>query len=143
LLDVSFTQRSDGSPSSHLIFGENYDLNVHIGAASPFSRTGVVLQIKNAQGELITSVCTPEEGIAPFTLEKQAHVKVSLTSLRLLPGRYSLDAFVYRPNDGTRYLDGENVLNFEVHPGVIAGGMWPYQSHHGCARIADQVSVTP
>jgi lipopolysaccharide transport system ATP-binding protein len=143
LLDVSLVQRSDGATTSHLIFGEHYELRVRIGTAAPFSRAGIVIQIRNTHGELITSICTPEEGIAPFTIEREANVRIAFTPLRLFPGRYTLDVLIFRPNDQTRYLDGESVLNFEVHPGVIAAGMWAYQSHHGCARLADHVSLTP
>jgi hypothetical protein len=63
--------------------------------------------------------------------------------MRLFPGKYTLDVLVYRPNDTIRYLDGEGVLGFEVHSGIIAGGMWPYQNHHGYVRIADHVEIAP
>jgi lipopolysaccharide transport system ATP-binding protein len=143
LHEVSLVQSRDRTPTSHLIFGEDYELNARIGTVAPFSRAGIVIQVRNAHGELITSICTPEEGIAPFTIEGHVNVRIAFTPLRLFPGRYTLDVLVFRPNDNTRYLDGESVLNFEVHPGVIASGMWPYQNHHGCARIADHVSLVP
>ena len=69
-------------------------------------------------------------------------MNVAINPLRLFPGKYTVDVYIYRPNDMTRYLEGENILNFEVHPGVIAGGMWPYQSHHGYVRIADKVTLS-
>ena len=132
----------DETPVSQLIFGENYELRLRFSADEPFTRTGVVVQIRNPYGDLVTSICTPEEGIAPFELRGEQEVRIALRPLRLFPGRYTLDVFIFRPNDMTRYLDGENVLTFEVHPGVIAGGMWPYQSHHGYVRIADEVTLT-
>jgi lipopolysaccharide transport system ATP-binding protein len=141
LHNVGLYQAKDDLPVSQLIFGEDYVLRVRLGSERPFTRTAVVIQVKNAYGELISSICTPEEGIAPFELREESEVEVSLKPLRLLPGKYNLDVMVFRPNDVTKYLDGENVLSFEVHPGVIAGGMWPYQSHHGYVRIADEVSV--
>jgi lipopolysaccharide transport system ATP-binding protein len=143
LLSAEILHAETGRPSSHLIFGEDYDFCVRMGAQSPFKRAGVVLQVCNAFGELITSICTPEEGIAPFTMERETGVNIALRPLRLFPGKYKLDIFVFRPNDTTRYLDVEGALTFEVHPGVIAGGMWSYQSHHGCVRIADRVTVSP
>ncbi|MFT3781978.1 MAG: ABC transporter ATP-binding protein [Nibricoccus sp.] len=141
LITAGFYHAKNGDLNANLIFGEDYEFVVEIGSESPFSRAGIVVQICNAFGELITSICTPEEGIAPFTIEKEARVSVTFKSLRLFPGKYRADVFVFRPNDATRYLDVEGALSFEVHPGVIASGMWAYQSHHGYVRIADQVTV--
>lgn len=141
LLNVGFTQAKDDLPINQLIFGEEYDLRIRLGSEQPFTKAAVVIQIKNAYGELITSICTPEEGIKPFELKAEAEIDISLRPLRLFPGKYTLDVLVFRPNDMTRYLDGESVMNFEVHPGVIAGGMWPYQNHHGYVRIADEVTL--
>jgi len=130
-----------GDSVTQLIFGEDYQLNVRIAAAEPFTQAGVVMQVCDAFGETISSICTPEEGIAPFAIGSEVTVSVSLQPLRLFPGKYRIDVFVFRPNDATRYLDAEGALSFEVHPGVIAGGVWAYQNHHGCVRIADEVSV--
>ena len=141
LINAGFHQAKDDLAINQLIFGENYDLRVRIASEKPFSRTAVVVQIKNAYDELITSICTPEEGIKPFEIKGEVEVEISLRPLRLLPGKYTLDVLVFRPNDHTRYLDGESVMNFEVHAGVISGGMWPYQGHHGYVRIADEVSL--
>ncbi len=141
LLSAGLHQAKDDTPVNHLIFGEDYDLRIRLGADQPFKKTGVVLQLKNAYGELISSICTPEEGVAPFDLEGEAEIVISMRPLRLFPGKYTLDVLVFRPNDMTRYLEGENALTFEVHPGVIAGGMWPYQSHHGYVRIVDRVAL--
>jgi len=141
LVNVAIHQTKDDLAINQLIFGENYDIRIRIASEKPFSRTAVVVQIKNAYGELITSICTPEEGIKPFDIKTEVEVEISLRPLRLLPGKYNLDVLVFRPNDHTRYLDGESVLNFEVHPGVISGGMWPYQGHHGYVRIADEVTL--
>jgi len=141
LLNAEFVHAKNAVPNSNLIFGEDYDLVVRIGAASAFTRAGIVIQVCNAFGELITSICTPEEGLAPFTIDRETRVNVTINQLRLFPGKYRLDIFVFRPNDTTRYLEVEGALIFEVHPGVIADGMWPYQNHHGCARIADRVSI--
>lgn len=141
LQHVGFHQAEDELPISQLIFGEDYKLRVRIAAEQPFSKTAIVVQIKNAFGDLISSICSPEEGIKPFEIKDEVELEVALNGLRLLPGKYSLDVMIFRPNDMTRYLDGESVMNFEVHPGVIAGGMWPYQNHHGYARIADAVKL--
>lgn len=141
LVNVGIHQAKDDLPINQLIFGESYDLRVRIASEKPFSKTAVVIQIKNAYGELITSICTPEEGIKPFEIKNEVEVEVSLRPLRLLPGKYAIDVLVFRPNDHTRYLDGESVMNFEVHPGVISGGMWSYQGHHGYVRIADEVTL--
>jgi lipopolysaccharide transport system ATP-binding protein len=131
----------NGLPVTQPIFGEDHELYLRLAAERPFARAGIVVQIKNAYGELISSICTPEEGIAPFELKGETEVRIALRPLRLFPGRYTADVLVFRPNDMTRYLDGESVLTFEVHAGVIADGMWAYQSHHGYVRIADEVLV--
>jgi lipopolysaccharide transport system ATP-binding protein len=141
LLGAGLYQAKDDLPMNQLIFGEDYVMRVRLGSEKPFTKAAVVIQVKNAYGDLISSICTPEEGIKPFEIRDEAEVEISLSPLRLMPGRYTLDVLVFRPNDMTRYLEGENVLNFEVHPGVIAGGMWPYQSHHGYVRIADEVKL--
>jgi lipopolysaccharide transport system ATP-binding protein len=141
LLNVGFRQAKDDLPMTQLIFGEDYVLRVRIASEKPFTRAAVVIQIKNAYGELISSICTPEEGVSPFELREEVEIEASLKALRLMPGRYTLDVLVFRPNDATKYLDGENVMSFEVHPGVICGGMWAYQNHHGYVRITDEVLV--
>ena len=141
LISGAIHQAVDDLPINQLIFGEDYVFRFRIASASPFTRAALVIQIKNSFGDLVSSICTPEEGIAPFEIRGETEVVISARQLRLMPGRYTLDIFVYRPNDATRYLDGENLFNFEVHPGVIAGGMWPYQSHHGYVRIADSVTL--
>lgn len=141
LQHAGFYQTKDDLPVNQLIFGEEYDLRIRLGSAKPFTKAAVVVQIKNAFGELISSVCTPEEGIKPFELKDEAEIEISMRPLRLFPGKYTLDVMVFRPNDMTRYLDGESVMNFEVHPGVISGGMWPYQNHHGYVRVADEVKL--
>jgi lipopolysaccharide transport system ATP-binding protein len=141
LLGVELRMVKDQLPVHHMIFGEEYDLLVRVAAEEPFTRAAIVIQIKNGYGELITSICTPEEGIPPFEIKEEVEVEIALRPLRLFPGRYSIDVLIFRPNDTTRYLDGESVMNFEVHAGVMAGGMWPYQNHHGYVRIADQVSL--
>ncbi len=141
LVSAQFHQEKDDLVVSQLLFGEDYRLRVRIASKEAFTRSAVVIQIKNGYGELISSICTPEEGIKPFELREETEVEINLKPLRLFPGRYSLDVFVFRPNDNTRYLDAENAMGFEVHAGVIAGGMWPYQSRHGYVRIADEVSV--
>jgi lipopolysaccharide transport system ATP-binding protein len=141
LQHVAFHQAKDDLALNQLIFGEEYALKVRIAAERPFTRTAVVLQIKNGYGDLVSSICTPEEGISPFEIRDEAEVEVTLKALRLMPGRYTMDVLVFRPNDNTRYLEAENVFSFEVHPGVISGGMWPYQNHHGYVRIADEVAL--
>jgi lipopolysaccharide transport system ATP-binding protein len=142
LISAEIHHGRNGTVISNLIFGEDYELIVRVGALSPFTRAGVVIQVCNAFGELVSSICTPEEGFAPFTINGESCVRIGLNPLRLFPGKYRIDIFIFRPNDTTRYLDIEGALTFEVHPGVIAGGMWPYQNHHGCVRIADHVSIT-
>lgn len=141
LHSIALHQAKDDLAINQLIFGEDYTLRVRLGSDQPFTRTAVVIQVKNAYGELISSICTPEEGITPFELREETEIEIGLSPLRLFPGKYTLDVLVFRPNEDTRYLDAENALNFEVHPGVISGGMWPYQSHHGYVRIADEVTL--
>ena len=64
--------------------------------------------------------------------------------VRLLPGRYSLSVFAFRPYDPVTYLGAERVRDFEVAPAVLPGGMWPYgveNRQHGLMRLADAVEM--
>ena len=67
-----------------------------------------------------------------------------MNPVRLIPGRYSLSVYAFRPYDPVAYLSAERVRDFEVAPAVLPGGMWPYgveNRQHGLVRLADAVEM--
>ena len=64
--------------------------------------------------------------------------------VRLMPGRYSLSVFAFRPYDSVTYLGAGRWRDFEVAPAVLPCGMWPYgveNRQHGLMRLADTVAM--
>lgn len=124
-----------------LHFDEACELKISIGARENFAMAGIVVRIHDETGTLATTLCSPEEGIDPFMLGPQQTVRFHVPHMSLMPGRYSISVYVFRPSDGTAYLEAESFSDFEVLPAVVRNGMWPYLKLHGIARIADGCSI--
>jgi lipopolysaccharide transport system ATP-binding protein len=125
-------RRSTRSP----IFDRDYSLRLQLHAHCPLSDCGVVVQICDAVGTLVSSLCTVEEGIAPFALKDAVNIRFDLGRMSLFPGAYRMSVFLYRSNDPVTYLAAEDVLQFEVQPSIIQDSMWAYRSDHGITRLA-------
>jgi lipopolysaccharide transport system ATP-binding protein len=135
LTDVAL-EDVDACPTQSPIFDRNYSLRLQLHAHSPLSDCGVVVQIYDAVGTLVSSLCTIEEGMAPFALKDELEIRFDLGRMSLFPGSYRISIFLYRSNDPITYLAAEDVMQFEVQPSIIQDAMWSYRSDHGITRLA-------
>jgi lipopolysaccharide transport system ATP-binding protein len=125
-----------GHTTQSPIFDRDYTLRIQLKAHSPLSDCGVVVQIHDAIGTLVSSVCTVEEGIAPFPLRGEVEVAFDLRRMPMFPGAYRASVFLYRSNDPIAYLQAEDAMKFEVHPAIVQEAMWAYRPDHGIVRLA-------
>jgi lipopolysaccharide transport system ATP-binding protein len=125
------------------IFDRDYCLRLQLRAHSPLSDCAVVVRVYDALGTLVSSLCTAEEGVAPFALKDDLAVQFDLSRLALLPGSYRMSVFLYRSNDPVTYLEAEDVLQFEVQPAIIQDAMWAYREDHGIVRLAQGCQISP
>lgn len=137
LYEANMTPKSEPNSLRPIYFDEPCELKVVIGADEPFHTAAVIVRIIDDDGVLVSSVCSPEEGIAPFMLGRQQMLLFDIPRMSLFPGRYVISVFVFRPNDTIFYLAAEGFSRFEVLPAVVQSGMWAYAGHHGIVRISN------
>lgn len=125
-----------------LIFNDSYFLILKLRSYEPISDVTVVARVYNNMGELVSSVCTLEEGIDPFSVLKQAEIEFFIPKIQLLPGYYSISIFIYKFGESKSYFEAEDVMKFEVHPAIVQEAAWAYRTDHGVVRITDGGSVT-
>lgn len=133
-------QKSNTQVGSCFI-GDPYELCVSLTAENPITRSAIVVRVTNSIGELVSSLCSTEEGIDPFTLHDLHRVRFNLDPLQLMPDTYRFSVFVYRPNDLKCYLAAEDVLTVDVESAPVNGGMWAYKRKHGIFRMATSASI--
>ncbi len=119
------------------IFNHDYILKLRLQVCKQISDITVVVRIYNNLGELVSSICTLEEGIDPFPISKQAEVEFFLPRIQLLPSSYSLSVLVYKFGEPKSYLEAENAINFEVNPAIVRESSWAYRADQGIVRMAD------
>ena len=85
----------------------------------------------------MSSLNSCEEGVEAFTLGPDQTFLYPVPSMSLMPGRYSVSIFVYRPHDGTKYMEADSFFEFEVLEALIPDGTVPYSRHHGVARFVN------
>ncbi|MEB3360450.1 MAG: ABC transporter ATP-binding protein [Synechococcales bacterium] len=125
-----------GNATRSPIFDRHYALRITLAAHQPLSDGCVVVRIYDAVGTLVSSICTPEEGIAPCLFKGQVELRFELRQLPLFPGQYRASVFVHRPNDPVTYFEAEDALTFEVHPAIVQDAMWAYRPDHGIVRLS-------
>lgn len=142
LLSINLRDQKTQEISQAIIFNCNYTLDIEFNFQEKISNAGIVIRIFNELGTLISSICTLEEGVAPFVVQDKMQFNFDLPSLQLMPGRYYISLFVYRSNDPKCYFEAENALNFEVHSSIIQDAMWAYRHDHGIVRISNGCQIT-
>lgn len=129
-------QDLEGMITQAPVFDRDYRLRMVFRAESPISDMAVVVRIYDALGTLISSICSPEEGIHPFPIHNMVEVTFNLDRLQLLPGQYRASVFLFRSNDPVTYLEAEDVFSFEVNPAIVHKAMSAYRPDHGIVRVA-------
>ena len=75
IICVDVKSKEDGSTVDTLIFNHDYSLTIKINLRYPIKLAAVLIKIHNQLGVLISTICSPEEGIEKFTFEEKTKVK--------------------------------------------------------------------
>ena len=145
-LDEVRLSQADVENANTVVFDVPADIHFRIKAKQTLDHLAIVVHLRDANEVHVASMCSPEEGLLPFDLEagKTVTLRCRMDHVRLMPGRYSLSVFAFRPYDSVTYLGAERIRDFEVAPAVLPGGMWPYgveNRQHGLMRLADTVEM--
>ncbi len=132
---------ADRQPTRSLVFNRDYTLRIALKGHEPLMNCGVVVNVFDSVGTLVSTLCSTEEGVAPFTLRDRLDVTFDLPQLPLFPGEYRASVYIFRPNDGIAYLEAEDAMAFTVHPAIIKDAMWAYGRQHGVFRLSQSASV--
>jgi lipopolysaccharide transport system ATP-binding protein len=133
----------EGCSTLSPIFDRDYRLCLQLRSERPLSDCGLVVCVYDAVGSQVSSLCSIEEGVAPFAVKDEVEIQFDMSRMPLFPGSYRMSAFLYRSNDPTCYLEAEDFLKFEVQPAIIQDAMWAYRSDHGIMRLAKSCQVHP
>jgi lipopolysaccharide transport system ATP-binding protein len=137
IIEIGIYDAKDEFRTDAPIFNREYKLKLILNSETPITHSGVVIKIYDDLGILISSICSPEEGLDVFTLHNTIEITFLLPSLQLLPGNYTASVFVHRANDSVTYLEAEEALAFEVQPAIVRDAMWAYRKDHGIIRLSD------
>ena len=141
VVDVGFADSLTGQKTDRPTFARDYIMNVHVNVAKPLTLAAVNVRIFDEIGTKVSSICSVEEGINPFTMEGDVRLQYRIPQMGLYPGRYLVSLEVSRPNDPVQYLNVDDVLLFEVQPAIICDSMWAYERSHGIVRIAEEAKL--
>lgn len=124
------------------IFARDYRLVIDLSFDRPLDAMSIHVRVCDDLGSLVSTLCTPEEGVEPSRLSGEVRCTFYLPKLPLMPREYVVGVWLERPHDATEYLAIEQAFRFEVQAAVIRNGMWAYQPRHGYVRLADGAEVT-
>jgi lipopolysaccharide transport system ATP-binding protein len=142
LLSVALFDEKTGLKTNILFFNQSYTINIQIKSRNHYTNAGVVLRVYNANGSLVSSICSPEEGLTAFTLENTIEIIFSLPNLQLLPGQYTISVYIYRTLDSNTYLASEQAYSFEIQSQIVCNASCSYRRDHGIVRIANGGRIT-
>jgi ABC-type polysaccharide/polyol phosphate transport system ATPase subunit len=114
---------ADGRPAGRLRAGQPAALAMAVHAAEPLSDFVFGFRVATVSGAVVFGVNTSLEGLRPRRFAGAGRVTLSIPSLDLAPGVYSVDAAVHA-RDGAPYDYRRDVLRFEVTSEVAAAGVW-------------------
>ena len=141
LVNVTFVDKQTQDICQATIFNRDYNLNLLFNAEEPLTNVALVVKVFDEIGTLVSTMCTPEEGMAAFVLDGLVEVSFNLPRLQLMPGQYSMSVHVTRVNDTKSYLEVEDAWFFEIHPAIVMDAMWAYRADHGIVRISNGCQV--
>ncbi len=141
LNSVELIDVCSGGATSAPIFNRDYELVVSITPHKALGQGALWVKIYDEVHNLVSSLCTIEEGVEHFDFSAPFEVSFFLPRLQLLPGTYTVGLTAHRFHDPTIYLEEEEAFTFEVEPAIVNDGAWPYKRHHGVVRVADNSTV--
>jgi lipopolysaccharide transport system ATP-binding protein len=137
LFEAGIYRTDEPDPAPAVYFLDSCEIRVRIGARQGFAMAALVVRVFDELGALVSSLNSAEEGIEAFFMGPNHTFIYPIRRMSLMPGRYSVSVFVYRPHDGTKYLEADGFFEFEVLPAVVPGGMLAYTKEHGVARFVE------
>jgi ABC-type polysaccharide/polyol phosphate transport system ATPase subunit len=114
---------AEGRPAARLRAGQPAALAMAVHAAEPLTDFVFGFRVATVAGTVVFGVNTALEGLRPARFAGAGRVTLSLPSLDLAPGVYSLDAAIHA-RDGAPYDYRRDILRFEVTSEVAAAGVW-------------------
>ena len=142
LFEAGMYLPAETSPTRAVYFQDPCEIRIRIGSQGGVEQAGLVVRVFDDLGLLVSSLNSCEEGVEAFTLGPDQTFRYPVPAMSLMPGRYSVSIFVYRPHDGTKYMEADSFFEFEVLEALIPDGTVPYSRHHGVARFVNGCTVS-
>lgn len=130
-----------GAICDHMIMDRDYRLVLHFEANTTVVMATPVVEIRDAEGILVSSLGSVEEGLDPFTIVGEVEMTFLLPTLPLFPGTYSASLYLYQWGEPQPFLVAEQALTFEVAPAMVNQATCAYESNQGMVRLARGVEL--
>lgn len=124
----------------NLLFNEPCAITFTV-EGNPGEKIAPVLRIYHENGQLVSSICAPEEGLDFRKVNGACTYRIELGAVQLMPGSYFLDLcfFGIGPEPILRL---QEPFVFEVHAAVLPNASRSYRPDHGIVRLAESMQVT-
>ncbi len=133
VVQVGLTDADSGRENSQPIAYRDYQIHLKLQFSRPEPRVGVVIAIRDDSDNLVSSICTPEEGIGWQAVRESLLLRYDINSLPLYPGKYWVGAEVHTGDAPAVF---SRLYSFEVQPEILRNADTAYGRSHGCFRIA-------
>ena len=138
-LEISHVCLSDArteDPTTVPVFNQDYVLSLHVLPERVIPQGVLWLRIYDELNNLVSSLCTFEEGVDPFDFNRPFKLSFTLPHLQLFPGQYSVSLSVHQIGSHYPLLEAQDVLSFEVHPAHLKNAAWEYKAFaRNCASL--------
>ena len=108
----------DGQPATRVHGGGSLTFRLHYRAQHEIERPVFAITIENIQGIHVTEPCSRDVGLVPDSLDGSGVVEITIPSIPLLPGPYSLNTEVTGYHRGHTYDHLQGVVKFDVLRGA-------------------------
>lgn len=142
-VQLSFIENETGREVPHMFFGKNYTLVAKVASNGSKARHHLLLEVTNSSNDIVSSICSREEGVPWFKLERPTAFHSQFAPLQLLPGGYNLNALLFDAESGQCVLESRSMLSFRVHESRLEKADVPYRGDHGVARVCTQFDMRP
>ena len=142
LSEIGLRDSQTGQMTTTPVFNRDYKLSVRVVPHKVVEQGVFWFRLYDDLNNLVSSLCTFEEGVAPFNFDGPFDLSFSLPRLQLFPGRYSLSLSVQQMGSSHPVLEAQDVMRFEVQPAHLSDATWEYKSHHGMVRLCKQASIS-
>ena len=136
LNEISIEDCNTGLVTEIMFFNCDYKLKVRLSCSESYTSVGIVIKVYNSLGILVSSICSPEEGLPLFTFEGDIEINFSLSRVQFFPDYYRVSLYVHRSLDSATYYSAEDILTFQVESSSVNNSSYSYRKDHGIARIA-------